>query len=228
MSYSAPSATTRMSASYEPCSVVTCRAAGSIAVTRSWRNSTPGFTRSRYCSCNADLSALPKRMSSFENPNVNESFWSISVTRTSSATESESRPASSSPPKPAPRITTCFTGATLRARRRSVIARLVSLAPRPADSLVLGLGQLHDFPTAALTGKHDSLGSRAAPPAVLQEGDRHPGCDDPEHPGQLGQGQGRRVRSVHPVRAAPGEVVGVVMNAVRPQGPGDPAARAVE
>src|SRR5438105_6439773 len=53
--------------------------------------------------------ALPsKRMPSFANPNVNPSFWSISVTRTSSDSESERRLASSSPPKPAPRMTTCF------------------------------------------------------------------------------------------------------------------------
>src|SRR4029079_7444834 len=98
-----------MSASYEPWSVVTWRAAGSIAVIRSCRNSTPGFARSRYCSRTADAPALPKRMSSFEKPNVKPSFWSISVTRTSSATESERRLASSSPPNPAPRITTCLT-----------------------------------------------------------------------------------------------------------------------
>src|SRR5207249_8551148 len=47
-------------------------------------------------------------MSSFENPKLNESFRSMSVTRMSSAKESESRVASSRPPKPAPRITTCF------------------------------------------------------------------------------------------------------------------------
>src|SRR5437773_4046634 len=64
-------------------------------------------------------------MSSFENPNVNESFWSISVTRTSSATASESRPASSRPPNPAPRITTCFMLPTLRSPRGA----LGSMAP---------------------------------------------------------------------------------------------------
>jgi hypothetical protein len=47
-------------------------------------------------------------MSSFEKPNVKPSFWSISVTWTSSATESESRLASSSPANPAPRITMRF------------------------------------------------------------------------------------------------------------------------
>jgi len=50
-------------------------------------------------------------MSSFENPKVNESFRSRSVTRTSSASESESRVASSRPAKPAPRIRTCFSRA---------------------------------------------------------------------------------------------------------------------
>src|SRR6185437_8861846 len=53
-------------------------------------------------------------MSSFENPNVKPSFWSINVTRTSSTTEAERRLASSRPAKPAPRITTCFMGPTLR------------------------------------------------------------------------------------------------------------------
>src|SRR5439155_19978501 len=52
-------------------------------------------------------------MSSFENPKLNESLWSMSVARTSSARDSESRVASSSPAKPAPRITTCFTGETI-------------------------------------------------------------------------------------------------------------------
>src|SRR5438093_7085037 len=53
-------------------------------------------------------------MSSFENPNVNDSFWSISVTRTSSASESERRLDSPKPPNPAPRITTCvFRHATI-------------------------------------------------------------------------------------------------------------------
>jgi len=53
-------------------------------------------------------------MSSFENPNVNEAFRSRSVTRTSSASESESRVASSRPAKPAPRIRTCFFRAAPR------------------------------------------------------------------------------------------------------------------
>src|SRR4029453_13422068 len=44
-----------------------------------------------------------------QNPKLNESFWSMSVTRTSPARDSESRVASSRPAKPAPRITTCFT-----------------------------------------------------------------------------------------------------------------------
>ena len=52
-------------------SVVTRRAAGSIAVTRSWRNSTPGFASSLYGIRTAAASARPKRMSSFEKPNVN-------------------------------------------------------------------------------------------------------------------------------------------------------------
>ncbi len=97
-----------MSASYEPPSVVTWRAAGSIAVMRSWRNSTPGFASSRYGIRTSAALAPPKTMSSFQKPNVKESFWSIRVTRTSSATESERRLASSNPPKPAPRITMCF------------------------------------------------------------------------------------------------------------------------
>src|SRR6266571_139088 len=61
-------------------------------------------------------------MSSFEKPNVNESFRSISVTRASSASESERRLASSRPPNPAPRITTCFTRATIRAGLRRAVA----------------------------------------------------------------------------------------------------------
>src|SRR5438132_5298436 len=61
-------------------------------------------------------------MSSFENPNVNESFRSISVTRTSPASESERRLASSRPAKPAPRITTCFTRATIRAGLHRAVA----------------------------------------------------------------------------------------------------------
>src|SRR5690348_799470 len=63
---------------------------------------------SLYWSRTEVASLRPKRMSSFEKPNVNESFWSISVTSTSSATESDSRLASSNPANPAPRITTCF------------------------------------------------------------------------------------------------------------------------
>src|SRR4051794_18275092 len=105
----------------------------------------------------------------------------------------------------------------------------VSLEPRTAAGLVLGLGQLHDFMAAALAREPDfALVSRAASPAALHESDRQAERHDPDYPGRLRPGQGRRVRRVHPVRAAPGEVVGVVMNGVRPQGPGDPAARAVE
>src|SRR5436190_13600577 len=125
MSYSAPSATTRMSASYEPPSVVTRRAAGSIAVMRSWRNSTAGFASSRYGIRRSAASAPPKRMSSFEKPKVKASFWSISVTRAASGTESESLLASSNPPNPAPRIRTCFMPSTLRSSRGA----LGSMAP---------------------------------------------------------------------------------------------------
>src|SRR5579859_6867117 len=53
-------------------------------------------------------------MSSFENPNVKPSLPSMSVTRASSASSAERRLESSSPAKPAPRITTCFTPATIR------------------------------------------------------------------------------------------------------------------
>src|SRR5204862_8011864 len=87
---------------------------------------------SRYCSCSADVSALPKRMSSFENPNVNESFWSISVTRTTSGTESDRRLASSKPPNPAPRITTCFTWATISCALGERLAQL-TLDDRDAE-----------------------------------------------------------------------------------------------
>src|SRR5262249_52736854 len=52
--------------------------------------------------------------------------------------------------------------------------------------------------------------------------------DDTKHPGQLSGGQRRRVRRVHPVWAAPGDVVRVVVDDVRPYAPRDPAARAVE
>src|SRR6266852_6701363 len=57
-------------------------------------------------------------MSSFEKPKLKESFRSRSVMRTSSASESESRVASSRPAKPAPRITTCLF--TWRAEDNSI------------------------------------------------------------------------------------------------------------
>jgi len=47
-------------------------------------------------------------MSSVENPNVNESISLTSVTSTSSATDSDSRLASSNPANPAPSVTTRF------------------------------------------------------------------------------------------------------------------------
>jgi hypothetical protein len=66
-------------------------------------------------------------MSSFENPKLKESFWSMSVVRTSPARDSESRVASSSPAKPAPRITTCFIAVT------TITRTAVELRPlRPA------------------------------------------------------------------------------------------------
>src|SRR4029077_7785245 len=48
---------------------------------------------------------LPNTRSSFEKPKTNASPWSISVQSSSGPIASDRRAASSSPPKPAPRIT---------------------------------------------------------------------------------------------------------------------------
>ena len=76
-------------------------------MTCSWRNSTPGLEMLWYEELTAARVCRPKRISSFENPKMNESFWSTRVTRTSPANDSASRVVSSSPPNPAPRINTC-------------------------------------------------------------------------------------------------------------------------
>src|SRR4051812_17361075 len=129
-----------MSASYEPPSVVTWRVVGSIAVMRSWRNSTPGFSSPRYGIRTEAASAPPKRMSSFQKPNVKASFWSISVTRTASASESERRPASPNPPNPAPRTPTGFLAPIAPADRAGVVELDVpSGAQRGGE--ILGLGR---------------------------------------------------------------------------------------
>ena len=131
---------------------------------RSCRNSTPGFASSRYCSCTAAASALPKRMSSFENPNVNESFWSISVTRTSSASESESRLASSNPPNPAPRITTCFTrGSQQRALSSAEVGRGFGEGRDRPDADVLGVEELEPLGERACREDRPRARPRAFP-----------------------------------------------------------------
>jgi len=51
--------------------------------------------------------------SSFEKPNTNESFWSMTVISTSSGTSSDKVVASSSPANPAPRINTLFIATSI-------------------------------------------------------------------------------------------------------------------
>src|SRR5258706_47004 len=83
--------------------------------------------------------------SSFEKPKLNESFWSTSVTRTSSASVSESRVASSRPAKPAPRIRTCrlatpgYDGPSRQIRQEVRDMRRLAVALVAAGALAVAL-----------------------------------------------------------------------------------------
>ena len=79
---------------------------GSIAVIVSWRNRTCGVARSRYGRRTAAGVRVPNITSSFEKPKTKASARSISVTSTRSPSASDSRVDSSSPPNPAPRMST--------------------------------------------------------------------------------------------------------------------------
>src|SRR5204863_7614456 len=79
---------------------------GSIDVTVSWTNRTPGLSIAPYGSRTESRAVRPNITSSFEYPKTNESALSIRTTSTWSRAPSERRVASSKPPNPAPAITT--------------------------------------------------------------------------------------------------------------------------
>jgi len=93
-----------------------------MPVTVSWRNSTPSMSMLLYGSRISSADCRPSITSSLEKPKTNESLRSSSVTRTASASVSDSRFASSRPPNPAPRMRTCFfigTADPIRSAQRS-------------------------------------------------------------------------------------------------------------
>ena len=105
-SRSAPSATTRMSASNVPASVTTRLAAGSIDRTVVCRNRTPGLSTSRYGWRASAGICRPNITSSLEKPKTNASPLSMRTMSMASPKASERIVVSSRPPKPAPSTTT--------------------------------------------------------------------------------------------------------------------------
>src|SRR5215207_2310754 len=85
----------------------------------------------------------------------------MSVTRTSSASELDSRVASSKPPKPAPRITTCFFTRYGKITPKQVFSgRTVRLGCRRSANTGLPLGCHRVLPEC--NGRGANLGERSA------------------------------------------------------------------